>query len=144
MAKPLIIGLVLGALFVTFLPQEIVTIFSQNLLLSYLAVLVVAMPLYVCATSSLPLAAGLMMSGISPGAAFIFLSAGPATNSVTMSVVAKMFGKRGFLIYILSIALLSIAFGYILDSYFGGFDIVNYMDMSESNSKISIIASVVL
>ena len=52
------------------------------------------MPLYVCATSSLPIGASFLLSGMSGGAVFVFLSAGPATNSVTMSVVFKTLGKK--------------------------------------------------
>ncbi|MCV6609032.1 MAG: permease, partial [Campylobacterales bacterium] len=73
-AKSLFIGLILGALFTTFLPKELLSQLFENQFLTYFAVLVIAMPLYVCATASLPIAAAFMLSGMSGGAAFIFLS----------------------------------------------------------------------
>ena len=116
--KSLFIGLFLGALFTTFVPKELIQPLFEYKILTYFAVLIIAMPLYVCATASLPIAAAFLLSGMSSGAAFIFLSAGPATNSVTMGVVASMFGKKSLFIYIGTISILSIVFGYIFDTFF--------------------------
>ncbi len=115
-AKSLFIGLVLGALFTTFMPKDLMAYLFDSRILSYFLVLLIAMPMYVCATSSLPIAAAFVLNGMSAGAAFIFLSAGPATSTVTMGVVASMFGKRTLFVYIGVIAILSIVFGFLLDT----------------------------
>jgi len=143
-AKSLFIGLVIGAIFTTFLPKELMATASSNLVVTYLLILLISMPLYVCATSSLPIGASLLLSGLPIGAVFVFLSAGPATNSVTMSIVKDMFGKRGFLVYIFTIAILSILFAIILDTFFAKIDLINYIDATQTYSIINYIASAIL
>ena len=128
----LFIGIMLGAAFTTFLPKELLAPLFEYRFLTYLAVLVIAMPLYVCATASLPIAAAFLLSGMSGGAAFVFLSAGPATNTVTMGVVASMFGKRSLLIYLGVISVLSILFGMLYDHYFDGLQVLNLTTQAES------------
>ena len=140
-AKPLLFGLLLGAAFTTFLPKEYASVVFDNQFLSYGLILLISIPLYVCATASLPIAASLMMTGLSGGAAFIFLSAGPATNSVTMSVIYKSLGKSALVIYLGTIAILSLAFGYIFDSFFPTLDIINFMNHEEETSILNLISS---
>ncbi len=140
----LLIGVGIGALFTTFLPKELLGGLYASPLLTYIAVLVVAMPLYVCATASLPIAAGFVLAGMSPGAAFVFLTAGPATNSVTMGVVASMFGRRSLALYIGTISLMSILFGYLLDTFWSGFDVRAAMHLHEESSLLQMISSVVM
>ena len=117
-AKPLFWGLVAGAIITTLIPQNLTDFLNEYRYLSYLLILLISMPLYICATASLPLAASLIASGLSGGLAFILLSAGPATNSVTMGVVLKTLGKRALIIYIGVIGVFSVLFGFILDVYF--------------------------
>ncbi len=80
-----------------------------------LLMLVVGLPLYVCATSSTPVAAALIARGLSPGAALVFLLAGPATNLTTMLVVSRDLGRRGLMVYITTIAVVAVAFGWLVD-----------------------------
>ncbi|MDC0933302.1 SO_0444 family Cu/Zn efflux transporter [Arcobacteraceae bacterium] len=141
-AKPLLFGLLLGAVFTTFLPKEYANMVFENQFLSYGLILLISIPLYVCATASLPIAAALMLSGLSGGAAFIFLSAGPATNSVTMSVIYKSLGKSALVIYLGTIAILSLVFGYLFDTYFPTLDILNFVNHKEETSILNIISSV--
>lgn len=143
-AKPLLFGLLLGAVFTTFLPKEYASVVFDNQFLSYGLILLISIPLYVCATASLPIAAALMLSGLSGGAAFIFLSAGPATNSVTMSVIYKSLGKSALVIYLGTIATLSLLFGYLFDLYFPSLDILNFTNHKEEESIFNIIASVIM
>lgn len=117
-ARSLMIGIILGALIVTFMPTNLSEYISANPLLNYILVLLVSMPLYVCATASIPLGISLLSAGFSPGAAFIFLTAGPATNTVTMSVVLKTLGKMSLIIYLSSVLIGSLLFGFIFDSFF--------------------------
>ena len=117
-AKPLLFGLLLGALITTMIPSDFAQLLGENQILTYLLILIFSMPLYICATASLPIAVSLIISGLSSGTAFILLSAGPATNSVTMGVVLKTLGKKALIIYLSVIGVLSLLFGYILDIYF--------------------------
>ena len=102
--------------------------------------------MYVCATASLPIAAGLMLGGVSAGAAFVFLSAGPATNTVTIGVVKKMLGTKSLYIYLGSIIFGSIIFGLGLDYVFSISDIdpASLIHMHEEASLISILSSIIL
>jgi hypothetical protein len=88
-----------------------------------LAMLVVGIPIYICATSSTPVAAILILKGISPGAALVFLLAGPATNAATIAVVTKTMGSRSLAIYLSTIAVISIVMGLTLDWIYHAFGI---------------------
>jgi hypothetical protein len=79
---------------------------------------VVAVPIYVCATAATPLAAALIAQGVSPGAALAFLMAGPATNMASLALVAKMVGRRGAGIYLASVAGTAIAMGLLLNALY--------------------------
>ncbi|MBA1438788.1 MAG: SO_0444 family Cu/Zn efflux transporter, partial [Epsilonproteobacteria bacterium] len=110
-ASPLLVGLLVGALITVAVPDNLSEILVHYNWLSYPIVIAIAVPMYVCATASLPIAAGLILAGVSPGAAFVFLSAGPATNTVTIGVVKKMLGVRTLYIYLSTIIIGSIIFG---------------------------------
>jgi len=73
------------------------------------------MPMYVCATSSTPIAAALILKGLNPGAALVFLLAGPATNAATMNIVKTIFNTRALVIYLSMIAVCSLTMGFLLD-----------------------------
>ena len=145
-AKPLIWGLLLGALITVAIPQSISDILKEYSWLSYIIVIAIAVPMYVCATASLPIAAGLMLSGVSAGAAFVFLSAGPATNTVTIGVVKKMLGTRSLFIYLGSIVVGSIVFGLGLDYIFSASEInpASLVHMEEEAGGVAIVSSIVL
>ena len=130
-AKPLFWGLIAGSIITTFMPQNMMEYLSSNIFITYIIILVFSMPLYICATASLPIAAGLIASGLSGGAAFILLSAGPATNSVTMGVVYKTLGKKALIIYLGVIGIFSLLFAYIFDIYFAN----SLQGMVSSNSE---------
>ena len=112
-ARPVLVGLLLGAAISYFLPEHFIHHTVGRGFLSYLAVVAVATPLYVCATGSIPIAAALMLKGLSPGAALDFLIAGPATNTVTITVARDLVGKRGLVVYLATIMLgsLGVAWG---------------------------------
>ena len=145
-AKPLMWGLLLGALITVAIPQSISDILIEYSWVSYLIVIAIAVPMYVCATASLPIAAGLMLSGVSAGAAFVFLSAGPATNTVTIGVVKKMLGTRSLAIYLGSITIGSIVFGLGLDYMFTASDInpASLIHIEEEAGVVAILSSVIL
>ena len=144
MVKPLFIGLLLGALFTTFTPKEYASLLFENQILTYIVIMLFAMPLYVCATASLPIAAALILEGMSGGAAFIFLTAGPATSAITMSVVYKTLGKTSLIVYVSTIAILSFVFAFIFDGMFADINIVNFSKDMESSSIFSQIATFIM
>lgn len=145
-AKPLFWGLILGALITVAIPENLSEILKEYTLLSYLIVIIIAVPMYVCATASLPIAAGLILSGVSAGAAFVFLSAGPATNTVTIGVVKKMLGTRSLIIYLGSIIVGSIFFGLGLDYLFeiSDIDTASLIHLHEESGLISTLSAVIL
>ena len=116
-ANWLIIGFAVAALISMLLPDNFFTLYLQNQFLSMLIVLAASIPLYVCATGSIPIAAVLMMKGLSPGAALVFLMAGPATNVATMTVIGKAINKKILLIYITTISISAMFFGWLTNLF---------------------------
>lgn len=143
-ASPLFVGLLLGALITIAIPQNLSEVLLEYAWLSYIIVILIAVPMYVCATASLPIAAGLMLAGVSPGAAFVFLSAGPATNTVTIGVVKEMLGKTTLYIYLGTIIVGSVLFGLVLDYLFASVDIKEIIHLHEEAGFIEIFSSIVL
>lgn len=117
-SKWLTIGLLLGALIAAFVPDNFFLFLHDYPILCMLAVLLLAMPMYTCATGSIPLALTLVSKGITPGAALVLLMAGPATSIASMLVVGKAFGKKTLFAYIASIAVGALFFGFIIDTFF--------------------------
>jgi len=114
----LILGIILATLITMFVPETFFTNYLNEPWLNMLLVLVASIPLYICATSSVPIAAALLMKGISPGAAIVFLMAGPATNMATLTVLWRSLGKRTTLVYLISIIIGAMGFGLVLDYAF--------------------------
>lgn len=102
-----------------------------------LVMLVVGVPLYVCATASTPIAAGLIAAGVSPGAALVFLLAGPATNVATLGVVGKDLGPRALVGYLGGIGISALTMGLGFDALLSAFDIDIVVQMEASAQTIS-------
>ena len=113
----LAIGLLVAALINVAVPDEFFLSFGKQPLLQMLVILVVAVPMYICSTGSIPVAAALMMKGLSPGAALVMLMAGPAVNIASILVVRKSMGRRFTWIYLLTIVGFSILFGLLLNLF---------------------------
>lgn len=113
----LIVGLLLAALINVAVPDRFFLTFGSQPLLQMLVILVIAVPMYICSTGSIPIAAALMIKGLSPGAAFVMLMAGPAVNLASILVVRKSLGTRFTLIYILTIVVFSILFGLLINAF---------------------------
>lgn len=113
--KWLVVGLLVAALITVAVPNEWLAALHEYKLLNMLLVLCVAIPMYVCATGSIPIAVSLMAKGLTPGAALVLLMAGPAVNSASMLVISKVFGRRTLWLYILSIVIGAVVFGLGLD-----------------------------
>ena len=112
----LVIGLLLAALINVAVPDEFFLHFGSNALLQMLVILIVAVPMYICSTGSIPVAAALIMKGLSPGAALVMLMAGPAVNLASILVVRKSLGTKFTVIYLLVIVCFSILFGLIINA----------------------------
>ncbi|WP_430811023.1 MULTISPECIES: permease [unclassified Carboxylicivirga] len=114
-SKWLIIGLVLAALISALIPDNFFELLNLSPFLQMLLILAVSIPLYICATGSIPLAAVLILKGISPGAAFVLLMAGPATNAATITMIGKVMGKKSLFAYLGTIIAGALAFGMLID-----------------------------
>jgi hypothetical protein len=110
-SKWLIIGFLVAALISVALPDDFFSTFKGLGLLEILVVLAASVPIYICATGSIPIAAVLLMKGVSPGAALVFLMAGPATNVATIAVLGKTMGRKSLIIYLSTIIGGAIVFG---------------------------------
>lgn len=109
------LGLLIAGLIATVLPDDLAVRYLGGGLPSMLLMLAAGIPMYICATASTPIAAALLLKGISPGAALVFLLAGPATNMMSLSVLLSLFGKKATAIYLFAIAAVSLFCGVVLD-----------------------------
>ena len=112
----LLIGLVVAALIQVAVPDELFLGFGSQPLLQMLVILAIAVPMYICSTGSIPVAAALMMKGLSPGAALVMLMAGPAVNLASILVVHKSMGRRFTSIYLMTIIGFAVLFGLLLNA----------------------------
>ena len=115
---PLFQGLLIAASISTFIPTDFLAqYFADSPLIQFATMLAISIPIYVCATASIPIAVAMMAKGISPGAAFVFLMAGPATNASSIVVIKNILGKKTLSYYLALIAFTSVLFGLILDFF---------------------------
>jgi uncharacterized membrane protein YraQ (UPF0718 family) len=146
--KWLLIGIVIAGVISFLVPDDFMTRYLGSEFLSLLIMLIVGIPIYICASASTPIAAALILKGLSPGAALVFLLAGPATNAATLTVVYRYFGRAATAIYLASIAFCSLLFGYLLNRFyaFSGVDIVGWVAQGESvdSSPFALAAAILL
>lgn len=110
----LTIGLVFASIIRTFLPEDFLLSYGSGLP-AMLLMIVISIPMYICATASTPIAAGFIMAGLSPGTALVFMMAGPATNISTLGVIKNEMGGAVLTRYLLGVALCAIGFASLLD-----------------------------
>ncbi len=111
----LLIGLLFSAAIQTWVPDDFMTRWGSGLV-AMLVMVVISVPMYICATASTPIAAGLMLSGISPGTILVFLLAGPASNIGSLGVIRKELGQRAMVAYLTGVIVVAVAAGLILDA----------------------------
>lgn len=112
--KWLVIGIVIAGL-ISLIPDDFFAIFKGNTLASILLVLCLSIPMYLCATGSIPIAVALILKGLTPGAALVMLMAGPASNMASIMVIGKVLGRRTLITYLASIVSGAIAFALLID-----------------------------
>jgi uncharacterized membrane protein YraQ (UPF0718 family)/copper chaperone CopZ len=116
-SKWLIIGFLAAALIAVVIPNDFFSRFQGLGLVEILVILLASIPIYICATGSIPIAAVLLLKGVSPGAALVFLMAGPATNVATMTVLGKTMGRKSLIIYLATIIGGAIVFGMLTNLF---------------------------
>ena len=114
-ALSLVLGLILTAIMTYFIPENFFQDKFDNEFLSMLLMVGIGIPIYICSISSIPLAVGLIVTGISPGAAFVFLVAGPATNIASLTVFIKTLGKKPVFIYLITVVITAILTGIFIN-----------------------------
>ncbi len=148
-SRQLIIGILIAVAITLFIPPSVFSDYLTNPFLNMLFILVASIPLYVCATGSVPIASSLLLLGVSPGAVLVFLMAGPATNAATISVLWKSLGKKATLAYLISIIGGALFFGVLIDyvlptTWFSISESVSTHIHGESTSWIAISSALLL
>lgn len=113
--KWLVIGLIVAALITVLVPDELFLGLSDYPLLAMLLMVAVSIPMYICATGSIPIALSLIAKGLTPGVGFVLLMAGPAANFASMMILSKSIGRKGTAIYVGSVIVTSLIFGLMID-----------------------------
>lgn len=113
--RSMLAGLVIAAVITTIVPQDFFAGVLSGGILAMLAMMVLAIPVYVCATASVPIAAALIATGVSPGVALVFLMTGPATNAATITTIWRTMGSKTAVLYLLSVAVTALVSGQTLD-----------------------------
>lgn len=113
--KWLVLGLLVAGIISIFVPNDAFSVFQNNTLASMLLVLCISIPMYMCATGSIPIAVMLIMKGLTPGAGLVLLMAGPACNIASILVVRKVLGTKSLITYLASIIIGAITFGLLID-----------------------------
>lgn len=113
------VGVLIAGGISVFVTPEMVSLWLGHPVLAMLAMLVISVPLYVCATASTPIAAALVLKGLNPGAALVFLLAGPATNAASLTVIARILGRRMTAVYVAGIMICALGMGMVADGFYG-------------------------
>jgi hypothetical protein len=118
MAGWMAVGLLAAGAMNVFIPDGFFTNHLNGGFISMFLMLAVGLPMYICASASTPIAAAMIMKGLSPGAALVFLLAGPATNIGSMALIGRFMGGRALFIYISAICVCSVTLGLALDGLY--------------------------
>lgn len=116
--KPLLLGIAISGIIAAFIPDNFFADILTSNWISMLVMLVIGIPMYVCSTASIPIAFSLMAAGISPGAALVFLIAGPATNTATITTIYRVLGRKALFTYLASAMVTALLSGFALDAIY--------------------------
>ena len=136
----LMVGLFFAALIQTFVPSSLLSEYGSGVF-AMMLVVVISIPMYICATASTPVAAGLMLSGISPGAALVFMLTGPATNIATLMVVKNELGLKSLIGYLTGVIVTALVMGLSFDWILNYFDIVIAVSHGHHGEMTSLLYS---
>jgi len=146
--KWLILGIIIAGIISYLVPEQFFEEYLGGGDISLLIMLLVGIPLYICASASTPIAAALIIKGLSPGAALVFLLASPATNAATLTVISKCLGKAATATYLSVIALSSLVIGWLVNHLYGwmGIDVMAWVGPTtqHSDSVIYLLSALVL
>ncbi|MFT7516763.1 MAG: uncharacterized membrane protein YraQ (UPF0718 family) [Myxococcota bacterium] len=117
-----ILGFILSAIITMFIPDDFFGDVIPGGWLSLVAMLLMSLPMYICATASTPVAVALIAKGLDPGAALVLLLAGPATNITTILVIKQMIGGQALRAYLLSLSIVSLVLGYLVNILYDNLD----------------------
>ena len=134
--NPLIKGILISGLISILVPSDFFISYKLTGILAMLVIALASIPIYVCATASVPIAMTLISKGLDPGAAFVFLMAGPATNAATISVILNSLGKKIIYVYIAIIFASSIFFGTLINIFLDPNTIPNSLNAGHSHNMI--------
>ena len=147
----LLVGIIIAGLITWLIPDGFFEQYGGKGLLGMIFMIIVGLPMYVCATGSIPIAVSLIMKGISPGAAFVFLVVGPATNAASLTVIASSLGKKVTAVYVCILTLGALVFGLLLNFFVVEFGILievkhhsNLMERTIILDIITVIFSIIL
>ncbi len=138
-------GIVVGAALAAFLPDDI--FMQSDPTITRAIFIVVGIPLYLCASATTPIAAALVLKGVSPGAALILLLVGPAISLPNMLVLQKALGTRGVILNVFSVAFVALVFSYVVDWAYSFYSWPTYFRVEESHQHMGLFdhfAAVVL
>ena len=129
----LLVGIVLGGVLYLAIPTDLMA-HEHAQWFAYPVMVLIGVPLYICASASTPIAAALVAKGVSPGAALIFLMTGPATNTGTIAIIVSQFGARFATVYVLGVVVVTVVLGIFIDLllFASGISIAVNLDASES------------
>ena len=134
------VGIVIAGLMLTFIPPDWLAQWGQGLA-AMLVMVVVGIPMYICAVASTPVAAGLILAGVSPGAALVFLLVGPATNIAGLALISKELGTKVTIVYLLGLASISVAMGLLLEYLLQTSTFEIDVRMGEANMMLPMVLS---
>ncbi len=117
------VGLLLAGAITAIIPDDLMVQWLGGGVGSMFLMLLFGIPLYICATASTPIAAALILKGVSPGAALVFLLVGPATNITSLSVLVGLLGKKSVIRYLTVLSLMAVVFGLSIDHLYRLIDI---------------------
>ena len=129
----LLVGVALGGVLFLVIPDNLMSS-EYARWISYPVMVIVGIPLYICASASTPIAAALVAKGLSPGAALIFLMTGPATNSGTIAIIISQFGARFASIYVAGVIAVTTVLGIAIDAVVIALGLTLPVNLSASES----------
>ena len=135
----LLVGIALGGILYLAIPGDLMA-HEYARWLSYPVMVLIGIPLYICASASTPIAAALVAKGVSPGAALVFLMTGPATNTGTIAIIVSQFGARFASVYVAAVIAVTVVLGILIDLLLlaAGLSIAVNLDASDSPAILAL------